>query len=74
VSLAWTDGSTTETGFGIWRRTSNGVWTRIGVSAPNDPTFTDRSVSPRMTVTYRVRAHHDGAASGWTNEVTITTP
>jgi streptogramin lyase len=74
VSLAWTDGSRNETGFGIWRRDGNGVWARVGVSAANDPTFTDRSVSPRTRVTYRVRAHNGGGASGWTNEVTVTTP
>jgi fibronectin type III domain protein len=73
VRLDWTDTSTSETGFGVWRR-SSGDWVRIGVAPQDSPTFVDAGAQPDTTYTYRVRAHNNYGASAWSSEVTVQTP
>src|SRR5205823_1964742 len=72
VNLAWTDNSSNETGFAIFRRTGTADWTRIALIGPNITRFTDWSVNPGATYTYRVQAVNDASTSGWSNEVSVT--
>ena len=72
LSLTWTDGSSAETGFGIWRQ-AGGVWTRIGVAAPDATTFSDTTTTAGTAYTYRLRAHNSTGASAWSNEAVVTT-
>jgi hypothetical protein len=74
VDLTWTDNSTDEDAFAIWRRTGSSDWTRVGVVAPNTTTFLDRNGAPGTTYTYRVRATRGNVASAWSNEASATTP
>jgi hypothetical protein len=74
VQLTWTDNSGSETGFGIWRKESGGAWGRIGVAAANAMSFVDRDATAGRSYVYRIRAHNNHGASGWSNEATGTTP
>jgi titin len=73
ISLTWTDNSSNETAFAIWRQTG-GNWARIGVVPPNTTSFTDTGVSPSTAYDYRVRATNNSTASDWSNTVVVTTP
>jgi predicted phage tail protein len=73
INLAWTDQSSSETAFAIWRRGSASDWSRIGVVAPDITQYADREVAPNTTYTYRVRAVNQGGASAWTAEVSAAT-
>ena len=77
VSLAYTDNSSDEFGFEIWRGTASGVCgtgTLVGNAAANVTAFTDTSASPSTTYFYAVSAYNGGGSSALcTNEVSATT-
>jgi hypothetical protein len=74
VNLAWTDASTTEDGFTIERAPgTTTTFTDIGNVAANVTSFSDLSVQPSTTYTYRVRAFNT-AGSAPSNTATATTP
>jgi large repetitive protein len=73
VGLSWTDGSSDDTGFEIYRREGVGLWTWIATIASGSPRFADLNVHPSTTYTYRVRARNDRGVSDWSNEATVTT-
>jgi sugar lactone lactonase YvrE len=73
INLSWTDNSTDETAFSIWRRGGSGDWVRVGVVGADITTFSDTDLTPSTSYTYRVRATNNGGASAWTDEVTVTT-
>jgi Protein of unknown function (DUF642)/Fibronectin type III domain len=72
VNLTWSDNSSNERAFAIWRKSGGADWARVGVVPPNSTTFTDTGVKPATTYTYRMRATNQ-FASDWSNEVTVTT-
>jgi probable HAF family extracellular repeat protein len=74
VALAWTDHSSNETAFAIWRQTGGGAFERVGVVAPNHTAFIDAGAAPKTAYTYEVRATNDFYASTWSNQATVTTP
>jgi streptogramin lyase/fibronectin type 3 domain-containing protein len=73
IDLSWTDNSSNETAFAVWRKSDTGDWQRVGVIIPNQTTYSDVGLSPNKSYTYRVRAINDGGASAWSNEVSTTT-
>lgn len=59
--LTWSDVSTNETGFEIWRRkqtgsSSWGPWELAGVAPANGTSFDDTGVEPTVTYQYKIRA------------------
>jgi probable HAF family extracellular repeat protein len=74
IDLSWTDASSNETGFGIFRRVGSGDWVRIAVGFPNASSFSDNGVGLNTTYAYRIRAFNNYGVSAWTNEATATTP
>ena len=75
VALSWTDNSSDETAFALWRRSDGGGWARIAALAPNTTGYTDSDLTPGTTSTYRVRAIGLGGASDWSSDATaITVP
>lgn len=77
VLLGWNDNSTNESGFKIERRTGSGSYAQIaviGANSSNAAYYTDNTVSPQTSYSYRVRAYNAGGDSGYTTEVTLTTP
>ncbi len=74
VRLTWSDGSSSETGFGIWREAAGGTWERIGVAPADATSFTDTVLRARTAYSYQIRAHNNSRVSGWSNEAAVTTP
>jgi fibronectin type 3 domain-containing protein len=74
IDLTWKASGSGATGIAIWRQAGSEPWQRIGVVKPSATRYTDRSVQPRTSYTYRVRAHSSTAVSEWTNVVKGVTP
>ncbi len=76
VQLSWTDNSSNELGFKVFRRLStDSVWsaTYFTVGA-NVLTYTDTAVSASTSYQYKVLAYNNTGASGDSNIITVTTP
>jgi hypothetical protein len=73
ISLSWSDRSTDETGFGIWRKSPGGDWVRIAVAPANAEFFLDSGLTANTAYQYHVRAHNGPSASDWSNEATGST-
>jgi Chitobiase/beta-hexosaminidase C-terminal domain/Putative collagen-binding domain of a collagenase len=77
ITLAWTDNSDNEDGFGIERKTgTNGTFSRITTVAANVTSYSDSGVVAGNTYCYRVNAFNAAGTSGYTNEAckTMTAP
>jgi streptogramin lyase len=74
ISLTWTDNSSNETGFALYRREGAADWTKIVVVGTNGTRYVDASVNPGTTYTYRVQAVNETGSSDWSNEVRTTVP
>src|SRR5258707_15146841 len=46
VRLAWSDNSSDETSFGVWRKLEGGEWERVGGAAANAIVFVDPGPQP----------------------------
>jgi hypothetical protein len=78
VKIDWTDASTNEVQFEVYRGDGAGpaTWTLIaGVpgSAATTGTYTDTTVQPKSTYSYRVRAVNVMGPSAYSNTVTVVT-
>jgi len=76
VDLAWTDNANNETGFAIDRSGNGGAtWSKIGdTAAPNVTTFSDTTVAPNSSYMYRVYAYNGIGPSGFSLDITVSTP
>jgi fibronectin type 3 domain-containing protein len=75
VDLSWTDNSGNETGFRIERSTDGGATFPVTATVgANVNTYSDTTVAPSTTYTYRVIAFNIAGDSLPSNIVTITTP
>lgn len=74
VSLVWEDRATGEDGYKVERRSGGGDFAEIQTLPAGSSTFTDTSVSPHATYTYRVKAFNNIAESLRSNEVSVTVP
>lgn len=73
-SLTWADNSTDETGFKIERAVGNGPFVEIGTVKADTPNFSDETVKPGITYSYRVRAYNAIGDSPYSNTLTKTVP
>lgn len=55
VKLTWTDQSSIETGYEIWRRKPGGIFMLAGKTGPNATTFDDTGVEPAVAYQYKIR-------------------
>lgn len=74
VTLSWTDGSTTERAFDIERASGSGGFAPLAVVGADVVTYTDLTVAPGVTYTYRVRARNDVDASAFTTSAPVAVP
>jgi probable HAF family extracellular repeat protein len=74
VTFTWSDNSSSETGFELYRHTGDGDFRLLVVLAPNTRLFQDTNLAPGRHYSYRVRAVGVGGVSGWSNEISWTTP
>ncbi len=74
VDLAWTDGSTNETGFRIERSPAGaGTFTKIGSTVPDQNNFTDFTTVADTPYDYRVFAYNQkGDSALFAGPVTVT--
>jgi len=73
-ALSWTDNSSTEDSFQVWRSTDGVVFALHATTAANATSYTDTSVSPGNTYYYKVAAALDGEISAFTNIVSLAIP
>ena len=74
VRLTWTDLTEGETGYEIQREEEDGSLSTVALTGANVESHDDTTVLPDRTYTWRVRAFHPYAASGWSNDASATTP
>jgi len=74
IDLTWKDLSSGEDGFKIQRRDGpNGNWFQIKTLKPNVTTFTNVSLVPDTTYSYRVYAFNEGGDSAYSDIASATT-
>jgi len=76
ISLAWTDNSTAEQGFQIWRSTTGatGTYTLLGTLGADVTTADDNGLTPGTQYCYKVRATGSGPSSDFSNSSCASTP
>ncbi len=75
VVLTWTDNSSNEGWFEIYRRyTGGGEFERIGVVAPNVTSYTDDEVNRGTAYDYKIRAASEESVSNFTDILTVQIP
>jgi fibronectin type 3 domain-containing protein len=75
VTLNWTDNSTNESAFLIERKTgAGGTYAQIGQTNEGATTLVDTGLATNTQYFYRVRATNAAGFSGYSNEVSVTTP
>jgi hypothetical protein len=72
IKLTWTDNSTNETAFEIWRKVGSGNWVFLSYMPANSISFTDTNVSGGISYTYTIRAINSPLASSFATAVTVT--
>ncbi|PUZ23164.1 hypothetical protein DCC81_22465 [Chitinophaga parva] len=74
LNLAWTDNSTNETGFEIYRSTSSGgTYAIVATVAPGVKTYTDTLLNASTAYYYKIRAIGQYGESAYTAVATATT-
>ena len=74
IGLTWTDNSSNETGFEVYRSLStNTNYTLISTTPPDATSFTNGGLAPATTYYYRIRAVNAVGSSANSNEVAQTT-
>ncbi|HXH67166.1 MAG TPA: choice-of-anchor D domain-containing protein [Candidatus Limnocylindrales bacterium] len=76
VSLSWTPGSSTYSGFNVYRgTTSGGPYTRVDAAMISAADYTDGSVSSGQTYYYvATQIDSTGAESGYSSEISAVIP
>ncbi len=73
VDLSWTDNVTNEQGFIIEKKIGSGAYTQIATVPANTSSYSDKTLTPGNTYSYRVCAYNSLNNSGYTNEVSCKT-
>ncbi len=75
IDVSWVDLANNELGFAIERSLDGQVFTLVDTTGANLTTYSDRTVSPVTSYTYRVRAFKPGATSQYIYlNAAVTTP
>ncbi|HEY4287072.1 MAG TPA: fibronectin type III domain-containing protein [Puia sp.] len=75
VNLSWTDNSSNETGFELWRSTSSaGTYSIAGTTGSGVVSFTDSTALPGTAYSYEVRAVGQYGQSAFSNSRSVSTP
>lgn len=72
IDLIWTDNSTDEKGFYVYRRNA-GSYRRIVALGPNTTSYNDTGLSPETTYWYKITAYSDAGESSPSNEISART-
>ena len=74
INLAWTDNSTDEDGFKIYRSTNGTTFSLTATVGPNVTTYSNTGRSPATTYYYKVLAYNVNGSSPYSNTASATTP
>jgi C1A family cysteine protease len=74
INLAWKAGTGAITGFAIEAKNGSGAYAQIATVGATTLTYVNTGLSGATAQTYRVRAYASLNYSGYSNEVTATTP
>ncbi|PYV84018.1 MAG: hypothetical protein DMG05_25185, partial [Acidobacteria bacterium] len=74
INLAWTDNSTDEDGFKIYRSTDGISFSLIATLGPNVTTYSNTGRLPATTYYYKVLAYNVNGSSPYSNTASATTP
>lgn len=74
VFLSWEDVSRIESAYRVERKESEGDFETVVLLGANSTEFSDSSVAPKSTYSYRVFAMKEGTVSEATNVINVTTP
>jgi hypothetical protein len=73
IGLEWTDQSSNENGFRIYRKKNNGSYVEAGTTPANSNQFTDYGLEANTNYFYRVVSFNNTGESGKSEEVSATT-
>ncbi len=73
LQLSWTDNSSNESGFIIYRSTDGTTWTAIDSTAANATSYTDTALAPASTYYYEVAAWNGAGVSAKSSSANATT-
>ena len=73
IQLQWTDNSSNETGFNVYRKIGSGSWKRITTVIANVTSYKNTALTAGTLYAYRVSAINSEGGSWYTNEVSLTT-
>lgn len=73
IKLKWTDNSTNEIGFAIYRSLDQNTWQQVILTGQGATSWTDTNLDPGTTYYYRVQAVALNAVSSWSNTTDATT-
>jgi hypothetical protein len=65
VNLSWTDKSSIEKGYEIWRRKPGSIFMLAGKTGPNVTTFQDKNLEPSVAYQYKIRAFTETGRSNY---------
>lgn len=74
VVLEWNDNSNNESGFRIDRSTGGGAYTEIATVGSDVVKYSDATVEPGTTYTYRIRAYNGFGNSAYSNLLAVSVP
>ena len=73
IDLAWADNAANESGYQLERSDAGGPFAEIALLPSDVIAFSDTSLVPATTYTYRVRAYNAGGTSAYTDPAGATT-
>jgi len=73
INLTWKDNSSDETGFYIYRKTTDN-YSKVAVTEANSISYNDTGLNSDTTYWYKVCAYNKGGNSEFSNEISTTTP
>src|SRR5205814_8425442 len=73
IDLTWTDNSTNEFAFALWRKGGGADYQKIATLSPNTTSYSDTGLNTGTIYTYEVRAINGAGASDWSNEAAAKT-
>jgi hypothetical protein len=74
INVTWTDNSTNENYFHIWRSTDNLNWVIVRNNVANTTSWLDNTVTGGQLYYYRIHASNANGSSGYSNVVSATAP
>ncbi len=73
ISMAWTDNSTTETGYNVLRKATTGAnFAQVATLPPNTTTYTDTGLTPGTSYDYHIQAFNVAGYSDFSGFTAIT--